>query len=133
MPIEEVEGVTEFVRDTNRIEKAFPDIMRNASIEVANTWVDLARAGANTKYANEAAREFSISDDGEGAIIGNASPVFFGSEFGGRARPETMQFPPYNGRQGYWFYPARRNNEDRIMAIWDKGVEVSMREWDRRG
>lgn len=130
MPADKIEGYDEFIRDTNRIEKEFPEAMRNASTEVANTWVSLAQANANSSYAVSAAQEFSVSSDGEGAEISNSSPVFYGSEFGGQARPETMQFPPYNGRQGYWFYPARRNNEDAIMQIWDKGVELAMREWN---
>jgi len=133
VPIEEIQGYAQFMRDTSKIERHFPDAMRNASIDVANTWVSLAQANANSAYANQAAQEFTVHMDGEGAEITNTSPVFFGSEFGGQARPETMQFPPYNGRTGYWFYPARRNNEDQIMAIWDKGVELAMREWDHHG
>jgi hypothetical protein len=133
MPVNEIEGYAEFQRDTNRIEKDFPEAMRDASFEVANTWIQLAQAMANTDYAHEAAQAFNVGFDGEGAEITNSSPVFFGSEFGGQGRPETMQFPPHNGQTGYWFYPARRANEDQIMAIWDKGVEVAMREWNRNG
>jgi hypothetical protein len=133
MPVEKIEGYDEFQRDTKRIERQFPDVMRNAAIDVANTWVQLAQASANSDYAHQAAQEFSVGIDGEGAEIRNSSPVFYGSEFGGQARPETMQFPPHNGQQGYWFYPARRAHEDQIMAIWDKGVELAMRDWNRNG
>lgn len=133
MPIEEIEGYNEFMRDTARIEKEFPESMRVASIEYATEWVSLAQGLANTEYANEAAAAFIVAFDGEGASIENTSPVFYGSEFGGRARPETMQFPPHNGRRGYWFYPARRNNEEHLAQIWDKGVEVAMRDWNRHG
>lgn len=133
MPVEEIEGYDEFKRDTSKIMHEFPEAMRNAAIDVANTWVQLAQGLANTQYANEAAQAFVVSSDGDGASVTNSSPVFFGSEFGGQARPETMQFPPHNGRTGYWFYPARRANEDQIMQIWDKGVELGMREWDRHG
>ena len=133
MPVEEIEGYSEFQRDTARIEKQFPEAMRQSAIEMATTWVSLAQANANTAYANDAAQHFSVGSDGDGATLTNSSPVFFGSEFGGQARPETMQFPPFNGRQGYWFYPARRANEDQFMAIWDKGVELAMSPWDRNG
>jgi hypothetical protein len=133
MPIEDIEGYKEFMRDTARIEKQFPDSMRVASIEYATEWVSLAHGMANSEYADQAAAAFIISSDGDGASIHNSSPVFYGSEFGGRARPETMQFPPYNGRTGYWFYPARRNNEEHLQTIWDKGIEVAMREWNRHG
>ena len=133
MPVEEIEGYSQFMRDTKKIEKDFPEQMRNASVDFATEWVQLAQSNADTEYANEAAQAFGIDRDGEGATITNSSPVFFGSEFGGQARPETMQFPPYNGQQGYWFYPARRSNEDQLMAIWDKGIENAMSEWNRHG
>jgi hypothetical protein len=133
MPVEKIEGYNEFQRDTNHIEREFPRSMRLSAIEVAQTWVALAQANAPSGYAADAAQHFITASDGEGATITNNSPVFFGSEFGGQARPETMQFPPYNGKTGYWFYPARRDNEDQIMALWDKGVELAMREWNHRG
>lgn len=133
MPVDDIEGYDEFQRDTKRIVTQFPETMRMSAIEVANTWVSLAQGMANTDFANQAAQAFVIGSDGDGATVSNSSPVFFGSEFGGQARPETMQFPPFNGRTGYWFYPARRANEDQIMAIWDKGAETAMSDWDRNG
>lgn len=129
----ELEGFDEFQRDTNKIEREFPNAMREAAEQFARDWVSAAQAMANTDYAHEAASQFVVASDGDGATIENNSPVFFGSEFGGQARPETMQFPPHNGRRGYWFYPARRENEERLNQIWDKGVEAAMREWDRHG
>ena len=129
----ELEGFDEFQRDTNKIEREFPNAMREAEEQFARDWVSAAQAMANTDYAHEAASQFVVASDGDGATIENNSPVFFGSEFGGQARPETMQFPPHNGRRGYWFYPARRENEERLNQIWDKGVEAAMREWDRHG
>ena len=133
MPVEKIEGYDEFQRDTKRIEREIPEAMKDAAFEVANTWVSLAQSMANTDFAQEASQAFNVGFDGDGAEITNSSVVFFGSEFGGQARPETMQFPPHNGQTGYWFYPARRANEDQIMAIWDKGMELAMREWNRRG
>lgn len=129
----ELQGFDEFQRDTNKIEREFPNAMREAAEQFARDWVSAAQAMANTDYAHEAASQFVVASDGDGATIENNSPVFFGSEFGGQARPETMQFPPHNGRRGYWFYPARRENEERLNQIWDKGVEAAMREWDRHG
>jgi hypothetical protein len=133
MPVEKIEGYTEFQRDTNKIEKQFPEAMRQSAIEFATQWVSLAQANANTGYATQAAQAFIVASDGEGATLTNTSPVFYGSEFGGQARPETMQFPPYNGKTGYWFYPARRANEDQLMTLWDKGVDLAMHQWNRHG
>lgn len=129
----EIQGYTEFMRDTKEIERNFPEAMKNAAEEFARDWVNAAVARANTEYATEAAQSFIVASSGDGATIENSSPVFFGSEFGGRARPETMQFPPYNGTRGYWFYPARRENQEQLDMQWDKGVENAMNPWNRHG
>ena len=131
MPIEEIQGYQEFQRDTAKIEKALPEAMAQASQDFARDWVNAAQANANTAFAHDATQSFIVSSGEGGAVISNTSPVFFGSEFGGRARPETMQFPPYNGKQGYWFYPARRENQDRLDQIWDKAIQLAMNEWNR--
>lgn len=129
----ELEGFDEFERDTRAIEKNLPDALREASMQIATDLINAASARANTAYAQQASQAFSISDDGQGAVLTNDSPVFFGSEFGGQARPETMQFPPHNGRTGYWFYPAKRDNDEAFIAIWDKGVQNAMTPWNRHG
>jgi hypothetical protein len=134
MPIEEVQGADEFKRDTEKIKKNLPDSMTHASLTIAQEWVSAATAAANTSQATIAAQSLGIRTAEEGAAeISNDSPLFFGSEFGGQSRPETMHFPPHNGRRGYWFYPAKRANEDRFMEIWDKGVEQAMMPWKRSG
>jgi len=133
MPVEEIEGVTEFKRDTAKIEKQFPEAMNLAAQEFARDWISAAQANANSGYAQSAAAMFTVSASGDGATISNDSPVFFGSEFGGQSRPETMQFPPYNGQTGYWFYSARRENQERLDQLWDKGVDNAMKPWNRNG
>jgi hypothetical protein len=129
----ELEGFDEFAKDTDRIEKAFPAAMREASLSFARDWVNAAMGAAATTYATEAAQALMVSQASEGAEITNDSPVFFGSEFGGQSRPETMHFPPYNGRRGYWFYPARRANQEQLDTNWDDGIALAMKPWDRRG
>jgi hypothetical protein len=134
MPTERLEGFDEFHRDTETIKKDFPQAMRQASQQIAEDLVSAASGAANTTQASLASQAFSITTGEEGAAeIHNDSPVFFGSEFGGQARPETMHFPPHNGRRGYWFYPTMRENADAFMAIWDKGVEQAMTPWKRSG
>lgn len=133
MPIEEIEGYQEFQRDTERIQKEFPNAMRTAAEDFAREWVAAAQAAASTTQAQTAAQAFIVSTEGDGATIRNDSPVFYGSEFGGQGRPETMHFPPYNGQRGYWFYPARRDNQTRLDELWDKGVDQAMNEWNRNG
>lgn len=134
MPIERIEGYDEFIRDTTKIQHDLPDAMREASLAIARDLVNAASGAANTSQAQLAAQEFSVDDNGQdGAIISNSSVLFFGSEFGGQGRPETMHFPPHNGREGYWFYPTKRANDEQYMDMWDKGVEAAMKSWDRRG
>lgn len=133
MAIKEIQGYDEFQRDTKKIEKNLPDSLREASEQIARDLVAAASSAANTAQAQIAAQELEVSTDELGATITNDSPLFFGSEFGGQSRPETMHFPPHNGRRGYWFYPAKRENDERFMEIWDKGVEQAMNPWNRRG
>src|SRR5262245_1615464 len=133
MPIEEIEGYPEFIRDTKKIEQAFPEAMRVAAGDFAREWISLAQSMASTDYAVQASQEFIVADSGDGVEISNSSVLFFGSEFGGQARPETMQFDPFTGNEGYWFYPARRANEEQLAEIWGKGVDVAMSPWNRNG
>jgi hypothetical protein len=46
------------------------------------------------------------------------SDVFFGSEFGGKARDTTQQFPVHRGREGYWFWPTLREDTPDIVDEW---------------
>lgn len=133
MPINEIKGYDEFIRDTKKIEAALPRSMNEASLSIAQEWVSAATGAANTSQAQLAAQALAVGTSEDGAEITNSSPLFYGSEFGGQARPSTMHFPPHNGRRGYWFYPARRANDDRFMEIWDKGIELAMKEWNHRG
>lgn len=128
-----LEGFDEFKRDANKIEKELPEKTRLSSIEYASQWVSAAQSNTHTTQEMLAAAELVTGSSGDGAQIGCNSPLFYGSEFGGQGRPETMQFPPFQGQRGYWFYPARRANEEQFAAIWDKGVEDAMSSWDRRG
>ena len=129
----ELEGYNEFARDTEKIEREFPEAMRQAAIEFATDWVSAAQANASTSQQSTAAQSLIVSTSGDGAQITADSPLFYGSEFGGQSRPSTMHFPPYNGQRGYWFYPARRDNQERLDEQWDRGVEIAMKPWDRNG
>jgi hypothetical protein len=129
----DIEGFDEFQRDTAKMMKALPEQGRNSSVEYATQWIQAAQSNTHTSQEQIAAAELQMNTNGDGAQITNSSPLFFGSEFGGQGRPETMQFPPFQGERGYWFYPARRANEERLAEIWGKGVDIAMADWDRRG
>jgi hypothetical protein len=131
MAVEEIAGYDQFMRDTERIEKDLPEQTRISSVDMAAQWVAAAQSNTHTTQESMAAAELQSFSAGDGAQIECNSPLFFGAEFGGQGRPETMHFPPFQGQRGYWFYPARRNNEDRFAEIWDKGIENAMSTWDR--
>lgn len=132
MPVTDIQGYDEFMRDTARMQKELPARTRDSANEFASQWVQAAQSNTHTVQEQMAAAELMVNSSGEGSEIHCSSPLFFGAEFGGQGRPETMQFPPFQGQRGYWFYPARRANEDRLAQIWDKGIEDAMSEWDRR-
>jgi len=49
--------------------------------------------------------------------------VFFGAEFGGRARPTTKQFLRHRGRQGYFFWQAVRDNKSFIAEEYSAAID----------
>lgn len=57
------------------------------------------------------------------------SDVFFGSEFGGRARSTTQQFPPHRGREGYWFWPTLRGDADSMLDEWATALDAVAQVW----
>lgn len=128
----ELRGYPEFLDAIGDITKRFPEVMAETATNIARDWVSLAQAAAGAPQQALAARDLSAQSDGEGATITNDSPVFFGAEFGGQGRPETMQFPPYQGKRGYWFYPTARENADRFNQQWSDAVDVAMQPWDHK-
>jgi hypothetical protein len=127
----DIEGYTEFLRATDDIKRTLPEAMRTAANEMASEWVSAARSAASTAQEQIVGASLLVNSAGEGSEIQSHSPMFYGVEFGGRGRPQTMQFPPFQGARGYFFYQARRDNEERFMEIWGKGVDIAMNPWDR--
>jgi hypothetical protein len=128
----ELKGYPEFQKAVGKIEDLFPKVMADTAYNIARDWVSLAQAAASAPQQALAAQSMSANQDGEGATIGNDSPLFFGAEFGGQGRPETMQFPPYEGKRGYWLFPTARDNADRFNAQWADAVDVAMKPWDHK-
>ena len=129
----EEKGFDEFARAVRDINKDFPPAMKAAAYRIANEWIQLAQGRAETAQMRAAASAMSAADDEEtGATMRNDSPIFFGAEFGGQARPSTMQFPPHMGKRGYWLYPTAREHADEFQQIWAAGVDEAMKEWDNR-
>lgn len=53
--------------------------------------------------------------------------VFFGAEFGGRARPTTQQFLRHRGRQGYFFWQAVRDSKSYIAVEYANAIETVLK------
>lgn len=49
--------------------------------------------------------------------------VFFGAEFGGRAKSTTKQFLRHRGRQGYFFWQAVRDNKSYIAKEYSDSID----------
>lgn len=49
--------------------------------------------------------------------------VFFGAEFGGRARKTTRQFLRHRGRQGYFFWQAVRDSRSYIAKEYARAID----------
>lgn len=132
MPIEE-KGFDEFSRAVIDIVQRMPLAMREAAQRVAEDWVGKAQSAASTSQQALAASAMTIDVDEEtGVTMRNDSPIFFGAEFGGQRRPETMQFPPHRGTRGYWLFPTARANAEHFQEIWGAGVDEAMKEWDNK-
>lgn len=59
----------------------------------------------------------------DGATVGLDGPAAAGAEFGGRGRPTTQQFQPYNA-DGYFLYPAiREQTEERLDENFGRPIE----------
>lgn len=128
----EIKGYPEFMRAIADINKRLPESMREAATAIAREWVSLAQSAAGTPQQALAARELMVDQDAIGASIRNDSPLFFGAEFGGQGRPETMHFPPYQGKRGYFLFPTARSNAERFNDMWSTAIDEGMSAWDHK-
>lgn len=62
-----------------------------------------------------------------------AGDIFFGAEFGGRARPTTQQFRPHTGTRGHWFYPTLRKKIPALLDGYQDALDRLAAKWDRGG
>lgn len=127
-----IEGMQQFESALNEIQKQLPKQVKEAAEQIAKDWISAARNKASRPHAREAAAALSVGRDADGATIVNDNVYFFGEEFGGQARPSTMQFPPHQGQRGYWFFPAARANADKFQQVWEKAIDQATKSWDHK-
>jgi 3-hydroxy-3-methylglutaryl CoA synthase len=128
----EIQGIRQFESALNEIEKQLPKQVKDAARTIAQDWIAAARNKASRPQAREPAQALTVGNDTEGATIVNSHPLFYGEEFGGQARLETMQFPPHQGQRGYWFFPAARENADEFQKVWEAAIDQATKSWDHR-
>ena len=128
----EIEGYPQFQSALDDIERDLPKRLKDAANQVARDWISAARNKASGSQAREAAGAMGVRPDSEGAVLTNSHPLFYGEEFGGQARPETMQFPPYQGQRGYWLFPAARESATAFQKVWEAAIDKATEAWDHR-
>ena len=82
----------------------------------------------------------NLTKSGRGKLVKpKASQIFFGAEFGGgykhsksgKPRGSTAQFPPHRGKQGYWFWPQLRRDQQRMILAYGSAIDrVLNTEWE---
>jgi hypothetical protein len=118
-----IEGLSDLIKEAEKVDKRFSKEIRRASVEVANDLVKTSQSNARavmhhgtgrSAMAVEAAKGLRAKSDRyptielrSGGFVSKSrsnrkrsvkvqrSDVFFGAEFGGQARRTTNQFNPY--------------------------------------
>ena len=128
----DIEGMKQFESCLNEIQEQLPKQMKEAAERIAKDWISAARNKASRPQAREAAQALTVGNDSDGATIVNDHPLFYGEEFGGQARPSTMQFPPHQGQRGYFLFPAARENADKFQKVWEAAIDTATKSWDHK-
>lgn len=109
--------------------------LRDAGKEVATEVAGDAKGKAFSLggVAAHAAPSISASAGFKSAGVsfgGAAHPEAMGAEFGGRGRPTTQQFQPHRGTEGYFVWPAIRDNGEYIETTYLAAVDVILKRHD---
>ncbi|MGC4106047.1 MAG: hypothetical protein QM753_06790 [Thermomicrobiales bacterium] len=139
----EIDGLAEMRARIRALPRTAQVELRDAAQAIADDEVVRIRraaAGSSAQSARLAGfiratrdRMPAISAGGNrrGGFSGGATAgqVFFGAEFGGEGRATTMQFRPHRGREGYFFFPTLREDQDRMLARYQQALAQIEREW----
>lgn len=137
----QVVGIRPLLRALSQIDKDLNKYVRDASGAIAGDLVTGATAAARTPGQRLAASGLQVKRDRIPVVkVGTAivrdgvraTDVFYGYEFGGGRRPTTQQFPPHQGRRGYFFYPTARARGARYFEMWADAVDTAFKVWDYR-
>lgn len=157
-----IEGVYQFLNAVQRADPEFKKELKKAAMDVAKVLIaDTQKTAASVKHDGtgrsamfiEAAKGLRPQPDRFPTIklahnanfVSKSAPnrkrktkvtrgdVFFGAEFGGRARRSTNQFNPYvqsptgRGGRGYFFFPTVRRDAQKIADQYLDAIDVILR------
>lgn len=137
-----VEGLRELFRTMSKMGGQISDDVRAASTDLAEDFLGSIRpATIAERRAMSAFRVYrdripkvGFPKSAKAGVSGGATAgqLFFGTEFGGRARPTTQQFPPHTGRTGRFFYPELRSSGRQLADAWfDMVADELEQTWNR--
>jgi hypothetical protein len=128
-----VEGLNEVNRALRALGgREFQAELRDAGKEVATYVASDARGraqglgGVAAHVAPSIAASAGFTSAGV-SFGGGSQPAAMGAEFGGQGRPTTMQFQPHRGHEGYFIYPAIRDNGEFIERTYLGAVDDILR------
>ena len=125
----DIPNMRQFQRVLAAMVKDLPTEFEDAAHDVARDWIGFARGKAHTPEAIKVAAQMTIGNVEAGALLKNRNVAFYGEEFGGQSRPATMMFPPHKGQEGYWLFPAARENARKLNENWERAMDAVAKVW----
>lgn len=143
--------LTVSIPDVRTILKAFKDLpkeasaeLRKASLEISKQLAEVSKSYARTDSAPQShllePTIKAISDRVPAVQVGGSTRIgsrrtqafnlLFGAEFGSDQHPQFGR--PWNGKQGYWFFPSVERQEDFIGETWAKAANTVIDNWSSK-
>jgi hypothetical protein len=126
----EVHGLKELAQALKELGGDLPRELRETNKAVAAKVADSARGRAHA-LGSTAAHVAPTIKASAGAQSAAASfggvPEAAGAEFGGRGRPTTQQFLPHRGTEGYFVFPAIRDEAPHIEDEYRESLDKLIR------
>ena len=139
-----VQGEDEVLRALDKLPADAQAAMRERAKDIAKSLAEFIRADgrAHSRQGARAARSVSESSVGVWPVItaDNSSRMLFGSVFGMKRHSgwynkrryrnsRGMQYSPYIGYPGYWFFSSAEKRQPWIESEWHKAADDVVRRW----
>ena len=139
-----IEGADEVIRALDKLPADAQDAMRHEARDIATSLADWMKADgrAHSRQGARAARSVREANQGFWPVItaNNSSRMLFGSIFGMKRHTgwynkrryrnsRGMQYGPYIGFPGYWFFSSADRRQPWVESEWQKAGDTVVREW----